>query len=173
MTTLYVLELCNGKFFVAKVSDKSNCNPIEIINPWTIMNPVVGICFNKMYEREEDHEDLVFQVMMKHGIQNVRGGRYSNVHLTTNQFAECYTEIIHRYTIKLEELFGIPKQETRKRKNFCYRCGRDWHHGKCTYMKDRDGRHISGRKCYCERCGKVNHDAEKCYSTFTYNGYKI
>lgn len=173
MSTLYVLELCDGKFFVAKVSDKSNCNPVEIINPWTIMYPAVRICFSKPYVREEDWDDLVYQVMMHHSIENVRGGRYSKVHLNSDQYSECYTELLRRYITRLEDVFAIPKQETRQRKNFCYRCGRDSHHKRCTYMKDRDGGHISGRKCYCERCGKANHDSNDCYSTFTYNGYEI
>lgn len=68
-----------------------------------------------------DEDKYVKEYMAKYGIDNVRGGTYSNIVLDANSIAVLEKEIWHS-------------------KNLCTRCGRDSHYIKECYAKtDVDG----------------------------------
>jgi hypothetical protein len=137
-----------------------------------VLYPVVRICYTKQSNDIEDENNLVLDVMLHHGVDNVRGGRYLNVLLTKEEISNIEWTVFYKKYEDVRKLLLL-MNETTIRNNFCYRCGRDSHHEKCTYNKNRNGWYIDGRICYCERCGKENHDIEHCRSKTTYNGYKI
>ena len=75
-----------------------------------------------------DEDKYVKEYMAKYGIENVRGGTYSNVVLDDNSIAVLEKEIRHS-------------------KNLCTRCGRDSHFIKdCYATTDSDGIAIAGLK---------------------------
>jgi len=110
MTTIYTLELDNGKYYVGKSNipkqrilqhfEKEGCEWTKLNKPIKILYQVKGDDFD-----EEKHTLIV---MEKYGIDNVRGGSYCKVKLTQND-KEKALQTIRSITDK------------------CYKCGKKGH----------------------------------------------
>ena len=90
MTWLYILRLKDNKFYVGKtdkesVSDRYMEHLEGNGSEWTIKYPPIGVIeyFPLQYEFHEDQ--VTEQLMLDHGIENVRGGSYSQVELDRDQ----------------------------------------------------------------------------------------
>ena len=127
MDHIYILKLKEGKYYIGKT------NNIE--KRWNEHITGNGSGFTKKYKPISliktmksisyfDEDKYVKEYMSKYGIDNVRGGTYSNIDLDDNCIAVLEKEIRHS-------------------KNECMRCGRDTHFIKDCYAKtDVDGKII-------------------------------
>uniref|UniRef100_A0A6C0KBF2 GIY-YIG domain-containing protein n=1 Tax=viral metagenome TaxID=1070528 RepID=A0A6C0KBF2_9ZZZZ len=124
MEHIYILRLRAGKYYIGKTKnvDKrwaehtSGCG-----SGWTKKYPPVSLVKSVVSTSQFDEDRYVKEYMGKYGIENVRGGTYSNVVLDANCIAVLEKEIRHS-------------------KNLCVRCGRDTHFVKdCYATTDSDG----------------------------------
>lgn len=124
MSQIYILELENNKFYVGKTTNLKyryqqhlNGTGAEFTK---LYKPIaIYKTYNNNSEFDEDNYTKLY--MKLYGIQNVRGGSYSNINLTKN---EIY----------------ILNKELHTLNNECYRCGRKSHFIKNCYAKT----HING-----------------------------
>lgn len=123
-TYLYVLKLRDNCYYVGSTKDPSNRfkqHQSGIGAAWTkehppvggkeiLLKPVNGV----MVGLEEDK--LVKEMMIKYGVDNVRGGSYSNIDLEYNIYDSLLKEIFHAQGV-------------------CLRCGRGSHWVNNCYAK--------------------------------------
>tara|TARA_Y100000389_G_C17369980_1_gene468464 strand:+ start:115 stop:996 length:882 start_codon:yes stop_codon:yes gene_type:complete len=120
MTFIYILELVNNKYYIG-----SSKNPNKRINRhcnkrgsvWTKINkPIKTIDIIK--EKSKFDEDFItIQYMEKYGIENVRGGTFSQI------------------TLKEEEI-NIIKKMLDTKNNRCYKCGGTNHYINECYLNN-------------------------------------
>lgn len=166
MTTIYTLELENGKYYVGR-SNKPNNRIIAHFNEngseWTKLHKPVGIisqCKGDAFD-EEKHTLIA---MNKYGVDNVRGGSYCKTILSFYD-KEKATQTINSIMDR------------------CYKCGKGGHFSNdCLinefivdnkgHTEDEDsiveneGCRASGmhngncyaEKCYCSNCEKLRHN---------------
>ena len=124
MEQIYILRLRTGKYYIGKTKnvDKrwaehtAGCG-----SGWTKKYPPVSLVKSVVSTSQFDEDRYVKEYMEKYGIDNVRGGTYSNVVLDANCIAVLEKEIRHS-------------------NNLCVRCGRDTHFVKdCYATTDSDG----------------------------------
>jgi hypothetical protein len=124
MEHIYILRLKAGKYYIGKTKnvDKrwaehtAGCG-----SGWTKKYPPLSLVKSVVSTSHFDEDRYVKEYMEKYGIENVRGGTYSNVVLDANCIAVLEKEIRHS-------------------KNLCVRCGRGTHFVKdCYATTDSDG----------------------------------
>jgi len=140
--TIYVFRCVEDKFYVGRTKDVfSRIN--EHLNTnygseWTRIYPIIDVVevLENQDAFEEDKQVLLY--MYKCGIQNVRGGIYSNIELTQGQENEIRRRIngaTDRCLICSGPHFqkDCPEKVT---KNFgCFRCGRMSHFANNCYAR--------------------------------------
>jgi len=153
MTMIYVLKLKNANYYVGK-SDNPERRFLEHISgsgsAWTQKFPPISL--KKTYKMKSplDEDHRVKKLMLKHGIDSVRGGSYSSITLSDEQ----------RRTLN-RELWGATDK--------CLRCGRNNHWASECYTNiDK-----SDSEDTCFRCGRVGHWVADCYARTHANGYYL
>ena len=118
-TNIYVLKLESGKYYIGKSNDipkrfEQHLNGIG--SSWTKKYKPLKI--EKIINNTSpfDEDKITKELMNKYGIDNVRGGSYSNIELTDFQLETIKTEI-----------WGA--------KDLCSQCGRKGHFIKDCYAK--------------------------------------
>lgn len=177
MEELYVLQLQGGKYYVGKTKDfdkRYQEHKSGIGSAWTSKYRPVKIVEVRPLKDDHDENNTTKDLMKKYGIDNVRGGSYTQVKLPDNLTSALTTEI-----------HGIT--------DACFKCGERGHYAKdceaeevVTYeCEDCHGefesmakfnRHSckpSYKSSSCYRCGRSGHWAVDCYATFHSRGYKI
>ena len=97
---------------------------------------------------DEDKYTKIY--MKKYGIDNVRGGSYSTLHLPSYKLKCLHDEIATA-------------------ENRCFRCGRTGHFVKeCFARTHENGSGISENKCF--RCGRRGHFVKECYARIHEDG---
>lgn len=153
MVNVYVLELEGNKYYVGQ-SDKSNFSLSDFVNdiPWTLKyapKRVITIFTNNDEVGDEVGVNKhVLKLMNEHGIHNVRGGRYSNLILTSED---------------RDNIFKLIYDSTGK----CYICGESGHKSyKCEYkdfafVGNSDTESDSGDECD-DVCLNLNNETNDC-----------
>lgn len=77
---VYVLELTSGKYYVGKFDNLKNTTSFDTI-PWIYSHQITGINSIFPYENDSDIDKYTIQFMTKYGINNVRGGSFSDLQL--------------------------------------------------------------------------------------------
>ncbi len=151
MSYVYILELCNNKYYIGKLYEIHNLD--IILNnsfEWFLYNNIKQIIGIDTYSYDVNEDIYVFKFMSLYGINNVRGGSFNQMNLT---FDNTYDLFIN---IKLEY-------------NKCYLCGKKNHNGdkcKLRYKYDYELLVIlitSNIVCYI--CNNKGHYKEECKFT--------
>lgn len=131
MEQIYILKLRGGKYYIGKTRNIERRWEEHITGcgaGWTKKHIPISLITTIKSTSRFDEDKYVKEYMAKYGIENVRGGTYSNVVLDTNSIA-------------------ILEKEIRHSKNQCTRCGRDSHYIKdCYASTDIDGAMIKDCK---------------------------
>jgi len=111
---IYLIECENGKYYVGKTTDcehrfRQHCNNKGSI--WTRRHKPIKIV--DVFETNDgfDEDKYTKKFMNKYGIDNVRGGSYTNITLT-----KCVKKMLEK--------------EFMTAKDLCYRCGDNGHFAK-------------------------------------------
>ncbi len=182
---LYVLKLEHNKYYVGITNDlQESLNEHErgIGCEWTIKHKYIDLEYFVSVKTNVDEE--VKKLIKQYGIDNARGGSYSDTILTDKQKAEITGD---KFCVRCGRL-GHDKIQCCFRTmkcgvifiedlNYCAKCGREEHSNgsyanyQCKNLTNRNGYKIS---CfYCERCGRIDHSISDCSSDTKYDGSKI
>jgi len=118
------LKLRAGKYYIGKTRNIEKRYEEHLTGTgsgWTKKHKPLSLLATIKSTSQFDEDKYVKEYMAKYGIENVRGGTYSNIVLDANSIATLEKEIRHS-------------------NNVCMRCGRDSHYIKDCYAKtDVDG----------------------------------
>ena len=169
-TFIYVLKLKGGHYYVGSTKNPKSRLKQHIngkASSWTQLHSLISDKYSELYEcnsvpgLEEDKKTK--ELMIKYGIEKVRGGSYSMIELTNNQVQELNRTLWHA-------------------NNKCTKCGRTGHWAnKCYAKKDTCGNFIEEeyeseeeyiieydmylkKDNSCFRCGRTGHWTNKCYA---------
>lgn len=171
MVQIYILELEKNKFYVGKthnLEERLKSHFSEEGSGWTKKYKPIKV--NKTFEGDDFDEDkTLITLMATHGIENVRGGSFSQIKLSQKQQDMLKTMI----NSGKDNCFKCGKSGhfAKDCKNLtCKRCGRDNHLEKdCYAKKGLDGKPL----LFCKRCGRDNHDEVDCVAKRGVDGKQL
>ena len=158
--TIYVLALEEGKYYVGKTRDLNNrilAHRNKVASAWTTKYPYVKVLTT--YTGDGFEEDkFVIKYMEEFGIENVRGGSYSNIDLTLDQAISIRRALATASNSCIA--CGYDDHYIQDCKTpMCYRCGRPNHLATACQAKSHA---LCGRLDGCYRCGRTDHWAIRC-----------
>lgn len=112
MVTIYILKLKESKYYVGKTTDINQRLENHINNSgcaWTKLYPPIGIISIHENCDDFDEDKYTLKTMSQYGIDNVRGGSYVNIVLSTDQISAII-------------------QMVKGGKNLCFKCGSSTHY---------------------------------------------
>ena len=181
---VYVLECSDGKYYVGRTNDFSKRLDMHLNGSgsfWTRRYPMVNVIDINWNADKFDEDKYVIKYMDKYGIDNVRGGSYSQMILN-----EDLKKNINRYLVTAN--------------NLCYICNKDGHlirecpqnpknpkifnerkrkiENDCEPSKKKlklDYSQHNNHTCdrCCDRCGRTGHYTEQCFAKKHFDGYTL
>ncbi len=159
MSTLYILQLEEGKYYVGKTDNLSHRYEQHKNgrgSEWTKLYKPIEILETRPIKSRDDETNTTKELMRKYGVENVRGGAYCQVKLP---------DYVRR-TIELEH---------RGNTDACYKCGSIGHFAvNCTEENESENEseeEYENNACY--RCGRHGHWANQCYARTDMDGFEI
>lgn len=134
---LYVLKSSNDKYYVGVTDNleaRLDQHKTGQGSEWTKKHNKFELLYTKSVESPLDEDHEVKKLMIQYGIDNVRGGSYSNINLTSEQINTLNRELTHA-------------------NNGCFHCGSTDHYAKNCKNKQN-----------CDRCGRKSHIKSSCYA---------
>lgn len=154
MTTLYVLQLQYGKWYVGKTSKMEKRFEQHKSGKgcaWTSMYKPISIAESRPLKDEFDEDNTTRQYMKKYGIANVRGGSHTRIELSDGE-----EEVLLR--------------QIRSAEDKCFQCGQKGHF--CRNCPNKQEEYTT-QKLYCSRCGRCGHFINMCSAFTNVNGQYI
>jgi len=155
---VYVLELENGKYYVGTTNNLQRRFQEHVDGAgsvWTRKYAPLAIERSVSVDGPLHEDRVTKELMLKHGIDNVRGGSYCRIYLDDGQKQSLTNE--------LRSATGV-----------CFKCGRSGHFAAQCNIKtvskkterktQRHSRAGSKRDEGCFRCGRSGHFADTCYA---------
>jgi hypothetical protein len=194
---IYVLECAHGKYYVGKCSSVRLSERIVEHQTgqgavFTDVHPPKRLVHSHLCTGPFDEDNTVLEWMRKYGLDNVRGGTYSQIVLPQHHVVSINQQLAHAdgKCIKCGgEHFALECVTGSKQKfacttqraadehcidDACYRCGRLGHFSsECFASKHANGQRLQGNfvSNNCFRCGRTGHFANECYASRHVKGY--
>lgn len=156
--TIYILRCVDGKFYVGKTRDLNRRLSEHLSGEGSkftsLYPPIPDDPLYAFYHNCSafDEDKYVKKMMLRYGIDNVRGGMYSMVELSL--------DIKRSLEREFERVFDV-----------CTRCGLRGHFTRnCNF--DRNAL-LAVDIPKCERCGRKSHSVDECYARTTVTGEQI
>ena len=160
---IYVLQLQENKWYIGRVSpdkkieDRLKLHKEGIACPWTVIHKYTDF-FEAFLGSPYDEDKTTLEYMDKYGIENVRGGIYSEPELSLEQ----YMSIIRHIRGSNNACFACGDKNhfiANCNSIICYRCGRIGHSALlCTEFSHIQNGKLNG----CYRCGRPDHKQWRC-----------
>jgi predicted GIY-YIG superfamily endonuclease len=153
MTTIYILELEGGNYYVGKsenIDSRINDHFTGRGSIWTKAHTPIKVLEKRSETSIHDEENITLEMMYKYGIEKVRGGSYCKKSLSAADLSGIRT--------RLDSIYDL-----------CYHCHKSGHITKAC-PKETKGKGKDDNKKLCSRCGRSSHTAVRCYAKTHANG---
>jgi hypothetical protein len=182
---VYVLECRNGKFYVGRcTSERLNARLSEHRNgvgsTFTAVHKGIRFLQSRASDDPLDEDRTVLEWMRIHGVDNVRGGSYSNLQLTDVQIVSLTTQLDHAAGRCLS--CGLPG-------HFAAQCRSDSRHGSrspqgqggtntgtsnaSNISNTSNNNNASNTSNACGRCGRYGHATPHCFARWHATGLRL
>lgn len=186
---MYVLKLENGKYYVGSTRafiERLNQHLIGGTS-YTSKNHVVDVVEVRSNAAPHDENMIVKEYMRKFGINNVRGGAYSNAELTASQVENLQAEINHdagncmycgnpghmmnKCTLRANAPLNVPVMyPPLSPPAYLYQIQvRGQSSGNNASPRSTGAKRVC-EEAVCSRCGRENHTSASCYVKTTIDG---
>lgn len=184
METLYVLQCEDGTYYVGKSKDVAKRFKEHTSgngSAWTSVHKPLRIVETRPLRNDHDENNLTKDYMKKYGVENVRGGSYSQITLS-------------------HQTKSVLESEIRGNTDACFKCGEKGHFARdceeevvweCDHCDEefeteaacvRHEKSCGGQVDYrttarsygsCYKCGRRGHWAPDCYARTHVSGYEL
>ena len=179
MEYIYILKLQKGKWYVGKTSDIMKRYQQHIDgrgSAWTSKYPPVSLVESKPVGSLHDENNLTKDYMKKYGVENVRGGSYTQITLDDSVISVLNNEFLGNtdkcFKCGLAGHFANTCQKRQEEVWGCDYCDRTF--------TTRFGCSVHEKSCkktsttgVCYRCGRDGHYSPDCYASTHKKGYSL
>ncbi len=114
MIYIYILELCNNKYYIGKLYDiyklEDTILMLDETIEWLYYNKIKKISSIEQFDQDVDERFFIYEFIQHYGVNNVRGDSFNKMKLTLDNIYDIFTYV------KIEF-------------NKCYLCGKNEHNG--------------------------------------------